>query len=214
MSRQRHSSWNRSRAAALNALGVLLLRLIHTGRRCQRLSLTVNGVTSSVAELNYGSVALQNWIMGPFCFLTEVKNFSTFQAPMAASANQIALCKYPSADASQSRSCNTRKVCDWLLSLWRRVSTKLQTHPPSSVDAPCEWGVTTLSENRFRRLSACGRKLNKSFKLIREPIHWFANWFDQAFEQNWLKRMNHSRMGIAHCPEKNRWHVWNKLKHF
>ncbi len=47
----------------------------------------------------------------------EVENFSTFQAPTKASANQIALCKYPSAEASQSRSCNTRKVCDWLLSL-------------------------------------------------------------------------------------------------
>ncbi len=42
--------------------------------------------------------------------------------------------------------------------------------------------VTTLSENRFRRLSACGRELNDSFELIREPIHWFANWFDQAFQ--------------------------------
>ncbi len=30
-------------------------------------------------------------------------------------------------------------------------------------------------------------ELNESFKLIREPNHWFANWFDQAFEQNWLK---------------------------
>ncbi len=35
--------------------------------------------------------------------------------------------------------------------------------------------VTALSENRFRRLRrACGRELNESFKLIREPIHWFA----------------------------------------
>ncbi len=68
--------------------------------------------------------------------------------------------------------------------------------------------VTTLSENREFR------ELNESFELIREPIHWFANWFDQAFEQNWLKRMNHSRMGIAHCPEKSRLRVWNKLKHF
>ncbi len=73
---------------------------------------------------------------------------------------------------------------------------------------------TTLSENRFRRLGACGGELNKSFKLICEPIHWFASWFDQAFEQNWLKRTNHLRMGIAHCPEKSRWRVWNKLKHF
>ncbi len=32
----------------------------------------------------------------------EVENFSTFQAPTQASANQISLCKYPSADASQS----------------------------------------------------------------------------------------------------------------
>ncbi len=23
-----------------------------------------------------------------------------------------------------------------------------------------------------------------TFKLIHEPIHWSANWFDQAFEQN------------------------------
>ncbi len=70
--------------------------------------------------------------------------------------------------------------------------------------------VTALSENRFRRISACSRELNESFKLIRKPIHWFV----QAFEQNWLKRMNHSRMGIAHCPEKSRLRVWNKLKHF
>ncbi len=36
---------------------------------------------------------------------------------------------------TQSLSCNTREVCDWLLWLWRRVSTTLQTRPPSSVDA-------------------------------------------------------------------------------
>ncbi len=60
--------------------------------------------------------------------------------------------------------------------------------------------VITLSENRFRWLRACGREINESFKLIHELIHWF----DQAFEQNWLKRMNNSRMSIAHCPEKSR----------
>ncbi len=111
-------------------------RPIHTGRRRQRLSLTLNGVKSSVAELNCGSVASLHWR----CSRQKLK---TFQAPTEASTNQIALCKYPSADASQSRSCNTRKVCDWLLSLWRRVSTKLQTRPPSSVDAdaPCECSV-------------------------------------------------------------------------
>ncbi len=74
--------------------------------------------------------------------------------------------------------------------------------------------VTTLSENRFRRLSVCDRELNESFKLIRKPIHCFANCFYQAFEQNCLKRMNHSRMDIAHCPEKSKLRVWNKLKHF
>ncbi len=91
--------------------------------------------------------------------------------------------------------------------------------------------LQALSENRFRRLSACGRELNESVQtdsrtdslvwftnrftgLIHEPIHWFAKWFDQAFEQNWLKIMNHSQMGIAHCPEKSRQHIWNKLKHF
>ncbi len=56
--------------------------------------------------------------------------------------------------------------------------------------------VTTLSENRFRWL-------NELFKRIREPIHWFPNWFDQAFEQNWLKIINHSRMSNTHCPEKS-----------
>ncbi len=45
---------------------------------------------------------------------------------------------------TQSHSCNTREVCDWLLYLWRRVSTTLQTRPPSSVDAdaPCECSVS------------------------------------------------------------------------
>ncbi len=72
---------------------------------------------------------------------------------------------------------------------------------------------TVLSEKRtaseFRRLSAWGRELNESFKLIRQPIHWF----DKAFEQNWPKRMNHSWMDII--PQKKSWrHVWNKFKHF
>ncbi len=50
-----------------------------------------------------------------------------------------------------------------------------------------------------------------------KTIHWITNCFDQAFEQNskeWLQRMNHSRMGIAHCPENSRRRAWNKLKHF
>ncbi len=76
------------------------------------------------------------------------------------------------------------------------------------------WCCTTRCKNCFRRHGTCVRDLNESFKLIHEPIHWFANWFDQAFEKNWLKRMNHSWIGIAHCPEKSRRHVWNKFKHF
>ncbi len=59
-----------------------------------------------------------------------------------------------------------------------------------------------------------GMELNETFELIREPIHWFANWFDKAFEQNGLKRMNNLRVGIAHWPEKSRRRVWNKVKHF
>ncbi len=65
--------------------------------------------------------ALPNWIVGPSRRFTGIARgrswkliiFSYFQAPTQVSANQIALCKYPSTDASQSRSCNTRKVM-WL----------------------------------------------------------------------------------------------------
>ncbi len=66
----------------------------------------------------------------------------------------------------------------------------------------------------YNRFSACGKDLNESFKLIRKPIHCSANWFDQAFEQNRLKRMNHPQMGIAHSSEKSKLRVWNKCKHF
>ncbi len=65
--------------------------------------------------------------------------------------------------------------------------------------------VTALREN------VCGRELNESFKLIHEPIHWFANCFDQAFEQYLLKIINYLWMDITHYPEKR--HVLNKLKH-
>ncbi len=43
--------------------------------------------------------------------------------------------------------------------------------------------VKTLEWEPLRQLSACGREVNESFKLICEPIHWFADWFDQVFEQ-------------------------------
>ncbi len=79
-------------------------------RGVQRLSFTLNGVTLSIAELNCGSVTSLQWR----CSQQKLK---TFQVPTQSSANQIALCKYPSAEASQSHSYNTRKVCDWLLSL-------------------------------------------------------------------------------------------------
>ncbi len=83
----------------------LLYALIHTGRRRQCLSFTLNECCQ----------VLPNWVVGSSlrwrCLQQKLK---TFQAPTPASANQIALCKYPSADASQSCSCNTRKVCDWL----------------------------------------------------------------------------------------------------
>ncbi len=86
--------------ACVGAWKVEKLRPIHTGRRRQRLSFTLNGVTSSVAELNCGSIAS----LHRRCSRQKLK---TFQAPTQASANQIGLCKYPSADASQSCSCNT-----------------------------------------------------------------------------------------------------------
>ncbi len=88
-----------------------------------RLSFTLNGVKSSVAELNCESIASLALLAA------EVENFSMFQAPTQSSASQVALCKYSSADTSQSRSCNTRKVCDWLLSLW-------QSHQHQASDTP------------------------------------------------------------------------------
>ncbi len=48
---------------------------IHTGRRRQRLSLTLNGVTSSVAELNCGSVASLHWR----CSRQKLKTFQLFK---------------------------------------------------------------------------------------------------------------------------------------
>ncbi len=62
---------------------------------------------------------------------------ATFQAPTEASANQIASCKYPIPFMQHQRSM-------WLVVVTRRVSTTLQTRPPSSVDAdaPCECSVS------------------------------------------------------------------------
>ncbi len=56
----------------------------------------------------------------------HVASLALFAAEMQASANQIALCKYPSIDASQTRSCNTRKVC------WLAVVTMMAHHHQAS----------------------------------------------------------------------------------
>ncbi len=92
--------------------------------------------------------ALPNWIVGPSHRFTDVargrswKLFLTFQAPTQVSANQIALCKYPSVDTSQSRSCNTRKVCDWLLSLWRS-----RQHQASDTPSVKRWRPVWMGRN-------------------------------------------------------------------
>ncbi len=101
------------------------------GRRRHSSRFLLMGVTSSVAKLNSGSVASLHWR----CL--RGRELKTFQVPNAVVSHQIALCKYPSADASQSHSCNTRKVFDWLLSLCWRIGTQAsyQTARPSSVDA-------------------------------------------------------------------------------
>ncbi len=67
------------------------------------------------------------WVrsISSLALLAAVENISTFQAPTQASANQIPLCKYSSADASQSRSCNTRKV------IWLAVVTVTVASAPS-----------------------------------------------------------------------------------
>ncbi len=90
--------------------------------------------------------ALPNWlwvrrIASLTLLAAEVENFSTLSATQA-SANQIALCKYPSVDASQSRSCNTRKVCDWLLSLWRS-----RQHQASDTPSVKRWHPVWMGRN-------------------------------------------------------------------
>ncbi len=37
------------------------------------------------------------------------------------------------------------------------------------------------------RTASDDSELNESFKLIHEPIHWSASWFDQAFNRIDLK---------------------------
>ncbi len=106
---------------------------IRSRRQC--LSFALNGVTSSVAELNCGSVASPHWR----CSRQKLK---TFQVPMQASANQIALCKYPSADASQSRSRNTRKV------MWLAVVTMTVASAPSFRHTLCQALTLTPCVNR------------------------------------------------------------------
>ncbi len=116
-----------------------------------------------------------------------------------------------------SRHCGARGTVGGVSALLKGLTSVVDT---SCRDLnPQPWVTLGFKSNDplghdFRRLCACGRELNESFKLIHEPIQWFANWFDQAFEQKWLKRTNHSRMGIAHCPENSRRRVWNKLKQF
>ncbi len=51
------------------------------------------------------------------------QKLSTLQTPTQVSANQIALCKYPGADTSQSHSCNTRKL------MWLAVVTMVASAP-------------------------------------------------------------------------------------
>ncbi len=80
-------------------------RPIHTGRRRQRLSLTLNGVMSSVAELNCGSVASLHWR----CSWQKLKTFQLFKRQRRRQP-----IRSPHAN-TQSHSCNTREACDWLL---------------------------------------------------------------------------------------------------
>ncbi len=107
-----------------------------------------------------------------------------------------------------SASINTVQISILIASRQRHSSwNRLRAAALNALDV---FKLSELELNESFKLNNSERELNESFKLIREPIHWF----DQAFEQNWPKRMNHSRMGIAHCPEKSRWRVWNKLKYF
>ncbi len=97
------------------------------------------------SDINIASLAL---------LTAKDENLSTFQAPAQASANQISLCKYPSAGASPSHSCNTRKVM-WLAVVWR--SRQHQASEMPSVKRWCRcpvWlGCNAPFHNRKLQLS-------------------------------------------------------------
>ncbi len=111
-----------------NLKGIISVTTHSHGGRRQRLSFTLNGGTSSVAELNCGSVASLALLAA------EVENFSTFQAPTQASVNQIALCKYPQALANPFMQHQKSNVIG-LLSTMTVAQHQASDTPPSSVDA-------------------------------------------------------------------------------
>ncbi len=133
VSRQTHSSWNRS----LNALDVLKLCYSSEWERLwtNHSNWFVNRFTGLIKSLN--RIESKEWI---------IQTDSWTDSLVWSSLNRI---------ESKEWIIQTDSWTDTLVwsSLW-----------------------TELTQN------------NESFKLIREPIHWF----DQVFEQNWLKIMNHS----------------------
>ncbi len=100
------------------------------------------------------------------------------------------------------------------------ASVNIARHiPPGTGRAPLRSTLFMLYKSEWEPLQTIQRVRQRTERIIQTDFtnriaNRFTSWFDQAFEQNWLKRMNHSRMGIAHCPEKSRQRVWNKFKHF
>ncbi len=105
------------------------LRPIHTGRRRQRLSFTLNGVTSSFAELNCGSVASLHWR----CSWQKLKTFQLFKRQCTRQPIKLPYANTLAQTLANPVHATPEKYVIGCCDYDGRVSTKLRTHPPSSL---------------------------------------------------------------------------------
>ncbi len=133
------------------------------------------GVNSSRLLWMEWRQALPNWIVGPSRRFTSVArgrswkllNFSSTNAGVSQSDR---LMQYPSTDASQSRSCNTRKVCDWLLSLWWS-----RQHQASDTPSIKRWRRRPVWMGRYSWLSLTFTEQRSTYsKTFKGTLTWIV----------------------------------------